>query len=159
MGREMDPLTVLQSCALFSQLGEGTLAHLAGIARPRSYEPGSQLFAEAAPAEGLLVIAAGKVRVSTRDPGNVEVLLSELTSGESLGELSVLQPGKHWCTAVATTAVEAVELRHTDFTQLASLKPQPCLKLALAIAGELARRMESSRPTWKGLIAARGARV
>jgi CRP/FNR family cyclic AMP-dependent transcriptional regulator len=151
MARDMDSAAVLQACVLFKEMGEGALGQLAAIGRPRSFQPGEALFSEAAVADAMFVIKAGTVRLSVKD-GNVDLSLGELRAGDSLGELSVLHSGRRYCTATAITAVEALEVRQVDFQQLSTLKPQPCLKLAVAITAELSRRMEAGRSSWKTIL-------
>jgi hypothetical protein len=53
--------------------------------------------------------------------------------------------------AVAATPCEVVEITQRDYHRLQPQKPQACLKLALAIAADLAARVGESRELIRGL--------
>jgi hypothetical protein len=55
--------------------------------------------------------------------------------------------------AVAATACEVVEITQRDFVRLQPQKPQACLKLALAIASDLATKVTENRDTLRELAA------
>jgi hypothetical protein len=52
---------------------------------------------------------------------------------------------------VAATACEVVEITQRDYYRLQPQKPQACLKLSLAIAADLAQRMNDSRDALRSL--------
>jgi hypothetical protein len=53
--------------------------------------------------------------------------------------------------AVAETPCELVEITQRDYYRLQPQKPQACLKLALAIAADLARKMADGREALRSL--------
>ena len=54
---------------------------------------------------------------------------------------------------MAATACEVVEITQRDFVRLQPQKPQACLKLALAIAGDLAAKVTENRDALRELAA------
>ena len=58
--------------------------------------------------------------------------------------------------AVAETPCELVEITQRDFYRLQPQKPQACLKLALAIAADLARKLAEGRDALRSLAEPKG---
>ncbi|HVE87446.1 MAG TPA: cyclic nucleotide-binding domain-containing protein [Myxococcales bacterium] len=144
----------LKSCALFKDFTDTGLQIIAGISTERNYPKGVPLFVENMVADSMLIVTAGRVKLTARNPSGEEVALgTELGPGEALGELSLVQPSQRMCTATAATGVTAVELRHGDFQRLMAQKPQACLKLLMAIVGAFGQKVQDSRSTLKLLLA------
>jgi CRP/FNR family transcriptional regulator, cyclic AMP receptor protein len=74
-----------------------------------------------------------------------------LGPGEHLGELALLARSVRLVSAVAATPCEVVEIAQRDYYRLQPQKPQACLKLALAIAADLARQVAENRDALQGL--------
>ena len=77
--------------------------------------------------------------------------------GEHLGELALLGQGVRLVSAVAATPCEVLEITQRDFARLQPQKPQACLKLALAIAQDLAQRVAENRELLRELAARKPA--
>ncbi len=77
--------------------------------------------------------------------------------GEHLGELALLGKGVRLVSAVAATPCEVLEITQRDFAKLQPQKPQACLKLALAIAADLAQRVADTRELLRDLGAKKPA--
>jgi CRP-like cAMP-binding protein len=140
----------LRACGLLAGFTDTGIQILAGIATPRSYPPGAQLFAEAMVSDSLLIVGEGRVVLTTHgDRG--EVNLGELGAGDWLGELSLITPGQRLCTATATTSVTAFEIRQGDFQKLVATKPQACMKLLMAICTQFGQKVAANRDALKAL--------
>jgi len=137
-------IEALQSCSLFKEFTETGLRIFATIAVERSVEAGVPLFAEGMAGESLFIVAAGKVRVTQKDARG-ERELAVLGPGEHLGALGLLARSTRLVSAVAAVPCEVLELAQRDFARLQPQKPQACLKLALAIAAEVAGRAAENR--------------
>lgn len=148
----MVPSAALKACPLFQDFTDTGIRILATIAQPRAYTRGATLFREGADGDSLLVIAEGSVRLSARTPAGEEVSLGEVGAGEPLGELGLLRPGPHLCTAQATSDVTAVELRSADFQRLAGERPQACAKLLMSIAVHLGQKLRDNRDALRSLM-------
>jgi CRP-like cAMP-binding protein len=94
--------------------------------------------------ESLFILVTGQVRITQKDPRG-ERELAALGPGEHLGALGLLTRSTRLVSAVAASRCEVIELSQRDFARLQPQKPQACLKLALAIAAELAGRVGENR--------------
>ncbi len=140
----MTVIEALQGCALFKEFTETGIRIFAAIAVEKSVEAGVPLFAEGMVGESLFIVRSGQVRITQKDAkGDRE--LAVLGPGEHLGALGLLAKSTRLVSAVAAVPCEVVELTQRDFSRLQPQKPQACLKLALAIAGELAGRVGENR--------------
>jgi len=137
-------IEALQACSLFKEFTETGLRIFATIAVEKSVEAGAPLFAEGMAGESLFIVAAGKVRVTQKDARG-ERELAVLGPGEHLGALGLLARSTRLVSAVAAVPCEVIELAQRDFARLQPQKPQACLKLALAIAAEVAGRAAENR--------------
>jgi len=146
----MTVLELLQRSTLFKDFSETGLKIFATIAAEKSVPAGAPLFAENMVGESLFIVKTGTVRIVQRD-GSGERELAVLGSGDHLGELALLAKSVRLVSAVAATPCEVVEISQRDFYRLQPQKPQACLKLALAIASDLADRISENREALRSL--------
>ena len=150
----MTVVEALQRCSLFKDFTETGLKIFAGIAAEKTIPAGSPLFVENMVGESLFIVKSGTVRISQRvDGADREILL--VGPGEHLGGLAILSKTVRLASAVAVTPCEVLELAHRDYIRLQPEKPQACLKLALALAADLAARAAESRDLLQRLAAPR----
>jgi CRP/FNR family transcriptional regulator, cyclic AMP receptor protein len=147
----MTVLEALQGCALFKEFTETGLRIFAAIAVEKSVPAGSPLFAENMVGESLFIVKSGTVRITRRE-GATEKDLGVLGTGEHLGALALLARSVRLVSAVAATPCQVVEIAQRDYYRLQPQKPQACLKLALAIAADLARQADENREALRGLV-------
>lgn len=151
----MSVIEALQGCGLFKEFTETGLKIFATVAQEKAVPAGSPLFVENMVGESLFIVKSGTVRITRRD-GPAEKELAVVGPGEHLGELALLAKSVRLVSAVAATPCEVVEISQRDFFRLAPEKPQACLKLALAIAADLARQVGDGRGLLRGLGAKPG---
>jgi CRP-like cAMP-binding protein len=151
----MTMVEVLQKSSLFREFSETGLKIFAAIATEKSIPAGAPLFAENMVGESMFIVKSGTVRITSRDAGN-DRALAILGAGEHLGELALLARSVRLVSAVAETPCELVEIAQRDFYRLQPQKPQACLKLALAIAADLARKMAEGRDALRSLAEPKG---
>jgi CRP/FNR family cyclic AMP-dependent transcriptional regulator len=144
MDEAMTNVEVLQSCALFKDFTEVGLNIFAEIAVAKTVPAGSPLFVENMVGEALFIVRSGTVRITQKGPSG-ERELAVLGPGEALGALALLAKGVRLVSATAVTPLEVLEIAHRDYFRKIPEKPQACLKLALAIAGDLAARAADGR--------------
>lgn len=140
----MNAQELLERNALFKGFTEIGLRLFAGIAEEKAFPAGAPLFVENMVGESLFIVKSGAVRLTQRVDG-AEKELGVVGPGEHLGALALLGKTVRLVSAVAATPTEVVELSHREFLKLQPEKPQACLKLALAIAADLAARMAENR--------------
>jgi CRP-like cAMP-binding protein len=151
----MTMVEALQKSSLFREFSETGLKIFAAIATEKSIPAGAPLFAENMVGESMFIVKSGTVRITSRDAGN-DRALAILGAGEHLGELALLARSVRLVSAVAETPCELVEIAQRDFYRLQPQKPQACLKLALAIAADLARKMAEGRDALRSLAEPKG---
>jgi len=150
----MTLVEALQSCSLFREFSETGLNIFAAIATEKSVPAGTPIFAENMVGDAMFIVKSGTVRITSRGGGDAS--LATLGPGEHLGELALLARSVRLVSAVAETPCELVEITQRDYYRLQPQKPQACLKLALAIASDLARKLADGREPLRSLVGARG---
>lgn len=148
----MTSIQVLQGCALFKEFSDTGLKIFAEIAHPKLIPAGSPIFVENMVGESLFIVKSGTVKLTQRTAEG-ERELGTVGPGEHLGELGVLAKSSRLVSAVAATPCEVLEISHREFFKKATEKPAACLKLALAIAADLAQRVGESRELLRELAA------
>ncbi len=148
----MTAVEALQRASLFKDFTETGLKIFAAIAQEKSISAGTPLFVENMVGESLFVLKSGTVRL-TQKSGDGERELGTLGAGEHLGELALLAKSVRLVTAIAATPCEVLELSQRDFARLQPQKPQACLKLALAIAADVANKVADTRDLVRELAA------
>ena len=146
----MTPLEVLGKARLFREFTETGLKIFAAIALEKAIPAGTPLFAENMVGESLFVVKSGTVRL-THKTAEGERELALVGAGEHLGELALLAKSVRLVSAVAATPCEVLEITQRDFARLQPQKPQACLKLALAIAADVAARVAENRDALREL--------
>jgi CRP-like cAMP-binding protein len=148
----MTALEALAKAPLFREFTETGLKIFASIAVEKAIPAGSPLFVENMVGESLFIVKAGSVRI-TQKTAEGEKELGTLGPGDHVGQLALLGKGVRLVSAVAATPCEVIEIGQRDFAKLQPQKPQACLKLALAIAADLAQRIAESRDLLQGIAA------
>ena len=150
----MSEQAVLEQSALFKGFTEVGLRLFAGVAQLKAIPAGTPLFVENMVGESLFIVKSGAVRITQHAEGG-EKELAVVGPGEHLGALSLLGKTVRLVSAVAATSCEVVEIANRDFVRLQPEKPQACLKLALAIAADVAARVQETRDVLQRLTAGR----
>ncbi len=151
----MTAVEALQKAPLFRDFTETGLKIFAAISQEKAIPAGAPIFVENMVGESLFIVKSGSVRI-TQKTAEGEKELGSAGPGDHLGELSLLGKGVRLVTAVAATNCEVLEITQRDFAKLQPQKPQACLKLALAIAQDLAQRVAESRELLRELAGKNG---
>lgn len=140
----MTALEALQRAPLFKDFTETGLKIFAAVAQEKAIPAGSPIFVENMVGESLFIVKSGTVRL-TQKTADGERELGFVGAGEPLGALALLAKSVRLVSAVAATQCEVLEFSQRDFARLQPQKPQACLKLALAIAADVAARVAETR--------------
>ncbi len=149
----MTPVEALQRAPLFKDFTETGLRIFATIAHEKAIPAGSPLFVENMVGDSLFIVKSGTVRLTQKTPDGGERELATVGAGEHLGELALLAKSVRLVSAIAATQCEVLEFSQRDFARLQPQKPQACLKLALAIAADLAAKVADTRDLVRELAA------
>ena len=96
---EPDSAAFLATVSLFEGVRHSDLTELARVMRRRAVSEGEILWHQDAEAKGLALIVEGRVSVTMRLPGDRVFELSDAGPGETLGELALVDGGRHSATA------------------------------------------------------------
>ncbi len=146
----MTVVEALQKAPLFREFTETGLKIFAAIAVEKTVPAGSPVFVENMVGESLFIVKTGAVRI-TQKSADGEREIATAGPGDHLGELALLGRGVRLVSALAATTCEVIEITQRDFVRLQPQKPQACLKLAVAIAQDLAQRVAESRDALREL--------
>jgi CRP/FNR family transcriptional regulator, cyclic AMP receptor protein len=123
----------LRQQALFADLDELALAHIAAVAAPLEVASGHVLIDAGQEGTGLFVIQEGSVAVE------IGARAIECGAGEFLGELSLLVDGLvHTGRVRATSTVKCLAINRHDFDRLLDDEPRIAVNMLRALARRLA---------------------
>ena len=125
MGVPLAPSHRLAEVPLFAGLPPPALAELARASRPRRYPAGQVLWNEGDPGEALLVLEAGRLRVSRFAASGQEAVLAVVEAPAALGELALLDGAPRDATVTAQGPVAVRLVPRSAF--LALLRREPAL--------------------------------
>lgn len=114
---------VLKHVPLFSLLDEEETAVLAGQVRMKTFAPRQRIYKMGDSSGQAYVVVSGRVRVSTVDQDEQEVVIDEPTHGEFFGFASMLEQTPHQTDADAVDKVECLEVNRNDIAVLLQRKP------------------------------------
>ncbi|HEV2217620.1 MAG TPA: Crp/Fnr family transcriptional regulator [Candidatus Dormibacteraeota bacterium] len=86
-------LAVVRRSRLFERVSADDLKALLGESRWRKFPADSYLFREGDPADHLLIVASGEVKISRATESGSDVVFAVLGPGDALGELGALEEG------------------------------------------------------------------
>jgi CRP-like cAMP-binding protein len=133
----------------FSGLSPSILDRMAALGIPMRIGRNRTIFRAGDPADGLYIVASGRIRVSRETPDHVELLHTEVGGG-LLGEIPVFGGGSFPATAVATEPTSVVKLPSAAVEILLSEYPEFArfaLKRLAARAHSLLRRIDELTAT------------
>lgn len=117
-----DP-NVLKMVPLFALLDDEEAAVLAGQVELRKFDPRQRIYKIGDPGGRAYIVLAGRVRITTIDDDQQEVLVDERAAGEFFGFASMLDQTPHQTNAIALDGASCIEVDREDITVLLQRKP------------------------------------
>jgi uncharacterized membrane protein len=117
-----DP-NVLKMVPLFALLDDDEAAVLAGQVELRKFDPRQRIYKIGDPGGRAYIVLAGRVRITTIDDDQQEVLVDEPAAGEFFGFASMLDQTPHQTNAIALDGASCIEVDREDITVLLQRKP------------------------------------
>ena len=114
---------VLKHVPLFALLDDEETGVLAGQVRLKTFAPRQRIYKVGDAHGQAYVVVSGRVRVTTVDQDQQEVVVDEPTHGEFFGFASMLEETPHQTEAVAIDDTTCVELSRQDISVLLQRKP------------------------------------
>ena len=114
---------VLKHVPLFASLDEEETAVLAGQVRLKTFAPRQRIYKMGDANGQAYVVVSGRVRVSTVDQDQQEVVVDEPSHGEFFGFASMLEQSPHQTEAAAIEEAVCLEITRKDIEVLLQRKP------------------------------------
>lgn len=130
----------LARVALFKELPEPGLQTLAQRGRPKHFATGDVIMRQGDPSDALHVITRGHVRVERGQPGETPLLLAELSAGDVIGEMGLLDHAPRSATVTALEHTETLEIHAAVMALVIMEYPQ----VASALLRTLSRRLRNA---------------
>lgn len=137
---------LLSRAPLFAELEQKELEALAKTGERREFGRDEVIFAANEPADGLYVIATGRVKVCVSSVGGRELILATLGPEQFFGEMALLDDEPRSASVVAQLPTVAYRIRRDDFNRLLEHHPGIARKLLRELSLRLRRsnaQMES----------------
>ena len=114
---------VLKHVPLFASLDEEETAVLASQVRLKTFAPRQRIYKIGDSSGQAYVVVSGRVRVSTVDQEQQEVIVDEPSHGEFFGFASMLEQTPHQTEAAAVEEAVCLEVKREDIAVLLQRKP------------------------------------
>jgi CRP/FNR family cyclic AMP-dependent transcriptional regulator len=114
---------VLRSVPLFALLDDDETAVLASQVDIKNFTPRERIYKIGEPSGQAYVMISGKVRVTTVDEDQQEVVVDEPAKGEFFGFASMLEGTPHQTNAIALEDTSCLEVARDDIAVLLQRKP------------------------------------
>jgi CRP-like cAMP-binding protein len=131
----------LATVPLLEGIPEVELLELARVMGRRERRAGEVLFREGDDAQAMLLVVDGRVSVTMRLPGDRTVEIASMGRGEVLGEIPLLDAGRHPTAARVTEAATLLSLGRADFAALVSRRHPTSFTLKRRIAAVACTRL------------------
>ncbi len=128
--------------SIFSILEEPQLKEITDKINRRAYKKGEMIFFEGEMSDKLYVINSGKVKIFKYTKEGKEQILYIVSSGDFLGDLSLLKKDEFKFNAEALEDVNICELTKDDFDKVVKQNPEIALKI-LEILYERISKLEN----------------
>ena len=125
---------VLRKVPLFALLDDDELAVLAGQVAHKEFAPRERIYKMGDQSGPAYVVVSGKVRVTTVDQDQQEVVVDEPTVGEFFGFASMMDQTPHQTSAIALEDTACIEVDRHDITVLLQRKPHAGLDMMTVLA-------------------------
>jgi uncharacterized membrane protein len=114
---------VLKHVPLFALLDDEETAVLASQVELKKFAPRQRIYKIGEPGGKAYILVSGKVRVTTIDEDQQEVIVDEPATGEFFGFASMLDQAAHQSSAIALEESACVEVDRNDISVLLQRKP------------------------------------
>lgn len=131
---------LLGRTGLFHGLAPEDLHRLASATSSRRYKKGNVVLYEGDPGDSLYVVAQGSLKVFLTSPEGNELLLTRLSSGDTFGELALIDGGPRSASVEALEPTEVLFLTRPSLLEILRRHPQVTEAL-LANLGRIIRRV------------------
>jgi CRP-like cAMP-binding protein len=143
----MNGTELLAESTLFGPLSYEERAGLERRLVRRRYEKDEYVFFEGDPAEWLILVAGGRVKMIKHSEGGRETILATFGPGQVVGEVGVLVGDTYPATAQVLEPTVTLSLRRDEYVALVRSHPD----LSWALITELGRRLQRAHETIRSM--------
>jgi CRP-like cAMP-binding protein len=140
---EHEVAAFLATVPLLEGMPDEELAELARVVRRRALAPGEVLWRQGDDFSAMLLVVEGRVSVSMDLPGGRQVEVTTVGPGDVLGEVPMIDGGRHSGTASVAEAATLLTLSRADFAALVSRRHPTAFTLKRRIAGVACARVRT----------------
>ncbi len=130
----------LRTVPLFVEFDSDELEHLGRGLHRTHFGPGDVILQEGNANRALHIVRSGRIRVS-RQVQDREVSLCDLGTGQTFGELSIIEDGVASASLRAVSETEVLSISMNDLAEFLRAKPAAAAKFWREIAIDLRRRL------------------
>jgi uncharacterized membrane protein len=136
---------ILKTVPLFALLDDDETAVLAAQVDHKTFAPRERIYKRGEPTGPAYVMISGKVRVTTVDEDQQEVVVDEPAPGDFFGFASMLERTPHQTTAIALDQSECLEISRDDIEILLTRKPHAGMDLLATLGRQFHAAQELVR--------------
>jgi CRP/FNR family cyclic AMP-dependent transcriptional regulator len=136
---------ILRSVPLFALLDDEETAVLAAQVEVKNFGARERIYKRADAGGQAYVMLSGKVRVTTVDEDQQEVIVDEPARGEFFGFASMLEQTPHQTNAIALEETSCIEVSRDDIAVLLRRKPDAGMDLLTTLGRQLHAAQELAR--------------
>jgi CRP/FNR family transcriptional regulator, cyclic AMP receptor protein len=136
---------ILRNVPLFALLDAEETAVLATQVELKTFAARERIYKKEQPGGQAYVLLSGKVRVTTVDEDQQEVVVDEPSAGEFFGFASMLERTEHHTSAIAMEETRCIEVSRDDIVVLLQRKPLAGMDLLTALSRQLHAAQELAR--------------
>ena len=133
----MEPVDLLRSVPLFSDLEQGELERFSLVAVPRSFPAATRVFHEGDHSDACYIIRSGSFRVTREHSDGRAITLATLGPGDIFGELAMLDGEVRSASVEALEDSELLALPANEVRSLLARHPEITVKLVAALVRRL----------------------
>jgi CRP-like cAMP-binding protein len=142
-GTSGNPIELLSSLELFSELDEETVSVIASAADRRILERNDVLFAEEDEPGELFVVVSGRIAIANRSEDGRESLVALMERGDLFGEMPLFDNGQRSAEARALESSEVLAIPYGPLRDLYQRRPE-LLWRVVALLAERLRSMDAA---------------
>jgi CRP-like cAMP-binding protein len=135
--RSADVVELLGRVPAFSTLEPSDLERIAGVAVPRSFEPGHVVFREGDASDTCYVVREGHARAIRTHGDGRTITLATFGPGDIFGELAMFEDERRSATVEAIEQISVVGVLGPDMRRLMKEHPEISARLVIALGRRL----------------------
>jgi hypothetical protein len=129
-------MQVIRGLDFFEPLDNGIIKEIARQCFDRQFAPGDFIVRQGEPGLGLYFICSGRARVEIDHQGSL-VTAAELSTGDCVGELSIVDDKARSASVVCVESTVCLLLTRDSFSRLINKHPQLAIQMVKALAARL----------------------